>query len=1305
MTDGVSTTISGGLVQGVVGAGTVHIENLVFNNYGVPGASAPTSLAAADDTIQECPYPGLAYFGPGDADFFFGREAAIDRLAHAVRRQGFTSVVGASGSGKSSLVLAGLAPHLASEGSWVFGYFRIATELDRNPFSALARVLVPFYVDTEDATDRLLNTRKLAGLMASGDLGLSDVLTEIRSRNKGRRILLIVDQFEEVFTTIGDEPLRKRFLDVLFGPFLDRHAEGAPQISLVMTLRADFYGRALQDRYLADLMQDHVENVGPMNRMELESAIRNPAAKRGVVFEPGLVETLLERVDTEPGALPLLQFALREMWRRQTRRTLTRTAYDDIGGIEGALAKRAEDRFANETGRDASLEGAFRRLFTRLVAPGDGHADTRRVAAKSELGEAAWSLAQRMADEENRLVVTSAAPGGLEKAELAHEALIPHWPRLAGWLARDRAFRLWLDEIRRSVERWSADSSDEGPLLRSGMLAQAADWLDARRDDLSADEVAFVEASVALKRDQDAREEADRQLELQRQRELAEASERARAEAERRAEIEARARKQAMGRQLSASAANLVGTDYGAALLLAVEATKVDDTIDSRGTLSDLVRKHPNINAYLRQPSPGRYVGARIPQNPGVAFSPDGTLIASIDRIGGAAVDLWDTRLFRRITSLLVGHQDYVTSICFSDDGRFLASASADGVVLWNTADFARVAKLPFQDAGSGLTAEALAIDGQSARLAVGTNAGGDGNAALRIWDISKLEVLCTLKVAGRDHYLTPSFGISRLRFRLDGRSIVVAVQPFKDFRVGRRMIVPKPGVEFGEPPLFPDEGFITVLDINTGKPLSEPWIGGALAVSPDCNTILARNKVGDVTLIYDAERQAHPLPSKSDWGLGAFSGDGRNFCLVEGRELSLIDMAASRIHKAVHPSPDCRFYSIAVSPDGATIATSDSDDAVMLWSLKSGRSVGRRLLEIPQGAGVPPTPLAFSPDSSSVLVANGFSREILVWTMGELHSIASLNASGSAGESSINTLAVLRRPEGATTLVSFENGDVVALDPQLEHGNLVEATRNATALASAGLACVWIAGDASGHVEVFEGSAPGRSMECLPQGEKIKALALDPAGRLAAASGPSGRVRVWAIGDWSLVAELIPPNEYADCERYALAFSMGGERLLGLATGQAVLWEVATGAVVGRFASVDQMWGSKMVGAFSPTEPLFAVSSPFEPGIRLIRSDLVEPHGAPLLHYHGACEVGGAYGLAFSPDGTRLAATYGNGDLVLWDLSTRVATRAACLVANRNLTAFEWERYLPGEPYRNTWDLEFELITDGQSGPNRAVR
>jgi formylglycine-generating enzyme required for sulfatase activity len=501
--EGIKTDVHGGVVQGVIGAQSVVIENLTFYSR---AAEEPAQTADAE-LIGPCPYPGLAYFGPSDADLFFGRDAAITRLAEAVGRQSFTALVGASGSGKSSVVLAGLAPRLHSDraDNWRFSHFRIGTELESNPFLALARALAPLYVASDSDVERLRNTKLLATSLATGELTLRDVFADCRSRNKGRRILLIADQFEEAFTLVEDEAVRHRFIDVLLAGFPDPTAGSVPDICLILTMRADFYGRALRHRPLADALQNHVENLGSMNREELQTAIVRPAENAGVAFESGLVATLLDTVQSKPGGLPLLQFALREMWGRQERKKITRKSYDEIGRVEGALAQRAETVFARLTknGADVAMDNAFHRLFTRLVRHGEDQEDTRRVVERAELGEEVWGLAQRLAGEENRLVVINRlvltnASSARETAEMLHESLIRHWPKLVEWIKADRVFISWLRQIGSGMAIWSAYPDDEGPLLRGGMLAQAKDWLAKRPDDLSHKERAYIEASTAL---------------------------------------------------------------------------------------------------------------------------------------------------------------------------------------------------------------------------------------------------------------------------------------------------------------------------------------------------------------------------------------------------------------------------------------------------------------------------------------------------------------------------------------------------------------------------------------------------------------------------------------------------------------------------------------------------------------------------------------------------------------------------------------------------------------------------------------
>ena len=492
----IAATVNSGTV-GVAGAQEVRIGTQSFiNNF--YSATPQAEIAKPTGPIPPCPYPGLSYFGPDDASRFFGREQAIQALAAAVAKRSFTALVGASGSGKSSVVLAGLAPRLETQGGWRSSYFRIGTEPDKNPFAALARALSPMLGDG-DVVDRMTRAQKLANSLANSDISLAYAVGQCRAANPGKRILLIADQFEEVFTLVPDDGLRERFINALIEAFPDPAQGVPPGICLALTLRADFYNAALRYRPLADRLQDHVENLGPMTRDELREAIVKPAEAVGVGFEPGLVGTILDDVQKRPGSLPLLQFALREMWGRLKTSLMTRAEYDEIGGVEGALAKRAQAIFdvATDGGRNELTVALFRRLFTRLVALGEDAEDTRRIAGRDELGPNAWALAQKLADENNRLVVTSAPDEGKETAEVVHEALIRNWPTMMEWLNLDRAFITWRNRLKPRLDEWRANPSDQGTQVRGGQLATAKDWLVRRGDDLNEEEKAFISNGMA----------------------------------------------------------------------------------------------------------------------------------------------------------------------------------------------------------------------------------------------------------------------------------------------------------------------------------------------------------------------------------------------------------------------------------------------------------------------------------------------------------------------------------------------------------------------------------------------------------------------------------------------------------------------------------------------------------------------------------------------------------------------------------------------------------------------------------------
>ena len=246
-------------------------------------------------------------------------------------------------------------------------------------------------------------------------------------------------------------------------------------------MRADFLGQALQHRELADALQEHTLLLGPMTRSELQRAIEEPARLQGAVLEPGLVDRILDDVGSEPGRLPLLQFALALLWLHQQDGWLTHSTYDAIGGLRGALTDYADEVYLHLS---LPEQQAARQIFLALVEPGFDVLDIRHLATRAEIGDTFWPVVQRLADA--RLVVTNTNAEGNETVELAHEALIREWQRLREWLDANREFRRWQQQMRIAVEHWRQNSEDESTLLFGGRLAEAERWASERPDRRSA---------------------------------------------------------------------------------------------------------------------------------------------------------------------------------------------------------------------------------------------------------------------------------------------------------------------------------------------------------------------------------------------------------------------------------------------------------------------------------------------------------------------------------------------------------------------------------------------------------------------------------------------------------------------------------------------------------------------------------------------------------------------------------------------------------------------------------------------------
>jgi type II secretory pathway predicted ATPase ExeA len=397
-------------------------------------------------------------------------------LTEAVQRQPFVALVGASGSGKSSVVRAGLVPKIRNdrETAWEI-VILVPTD---QPLNALSRALVPLLEPTLDEIDGLAKVARLAEHFRSGTVSLDDTVKRILEKQSGtNRVLIVVDQFEELYTLTSDEESRRRFLDEL----LAVGSSPGSKVTVAITLRGDFVGKAFAYRPLSDRLQGAQINVGPMTSEELESAIRKPAEKMRLEFESGLVQRILHAVGDEPGNLPLLEFALKELWENRRARLLLNETYVGMGELKGALAKKASDFFKNLSPADQKV---LQRVFLRIVRPSESGEDTRRRAAFTELPSEGVELVVKLANE--RLLVTNRSVSGTEQTvEVAHEALISNWSTLRNWVNEDREFLLWRERLNGLFAEWERAKGKEDALLRGSLLSEAQKWFDQRSEDLS----------------------------------------------------------------------------------------------------------------------------------------------------------------------------------------------------------------------------------------------------------------------------------------------------------------------------------------------------------------------------------------------------------------------------------------------------------------------------------------------------------------------------------------------------------------------------------------------------------------------------------------------------------------------------------------------------------------------------------------------------------------------------------------------------------------------------------------------------
>jgi WD40 repeat protein len=636
------------------------------------GRQTTTAFARPVETLIEfcpglrpagvCPYRGLEIFEDEHAHMYFGREAASARLVQRLQEVPFVAVIGVSGSGKSSLVRAGLrraldeapVPGLADLPRCVvrpgtLPALDLALGLAAVPGIGPEALGAAIKVPVEALATGADSSGKVATAVASLTAG---ALAE-KVRAVGRRgLVLIVDQFERLFTECRDTDARGAFIEALLGT-------ASEDIHVVITLRADFYGLALGHAGLGPAVEAGQLTLLPMNEEELLRAIEEPARRLGRTYEAGLARRIAGDVAGRPGDLPLLQFALTELWERDADGgILTAATYDALGfpddqgrplpGVQGAIVRRAEELWRELSDQDKS---AVRRVFLSLVAlSGGAEAEelpvaTSRRALLAELDEPAREFARRLAGPDVRLLTTGREATGEPTVEVAHDALVRAWWRVHRWLRDYHPFVLWRDrELAPFLHRWlRAGSPTDAFLLPEAALPEARRSLEGYPEDLAGPAANFIRASIA------AWEREQRRWKELSQKYLAG---RLAAEAE-------------LTRQQSPGLLQR-------SVLLSVEATRRSPSPEAHRAL----RRSLSI-----LPRPIRRL-AHESRVTALAFSPKGAMLASASDEG--VIEIRDARSFERVDNARCGAK--VNWLAFSSDERLLAAAAADGVHVWDAA-------------------------------------------------------------------------------------------------------------------------------------------------------------------------------------------------------------------------------------------------------------------------------------------------------------------------------------------------------------------------------------------------------------------------------------------------------------------------------------------------------------------------------------------------------------------------------------------------------------------------------------------
>lgn len=895
---------------------------------------------------EMCPYRGLSAFSEKDAPFFFGRENVTEELLKKVHTQTLVPVIGASGSGKSSLVFAGLVKRLRDTGDWQIVHFRPGSR----PLFNLATALVSHQQTDPSRTEGVSEIRNLTTHLHTCENSLWDVVDDILFVEPNQRFLLVADQFEELYTLCRDTQERQAFLDRLIEAI-----HNCGNFTFVLTLRADFLGQALSYRPFADALQYADLKLAPMTKAELQAAIEKPAALLGVTIEERLTERIISAVSAEPGDLPLLEFALTQLWEKQQDAQLTHTAYDEIGGVEAALAC-----YADRVYRQLNFEQQERvqRIFIQLVQPGEGTEDTRRVATRLEVGEENWALVTRLADA--RLVVSGYdEKTGSETIEIVHEALIRRWEKLQQWMQLDRDFRSWQEQLRAAMRTWESSNCDEGALLRGKPLCDAEYWQDKRFLELSCYEKGFIGLSQKLKEQESKKQKRRRQLTIW-------GLSSGLAIALSLAGVALWQWQKAALEEIKAlnatTEAQFTSKQEFDALVTSLKALKKLSQISPLAVIFDNKARIQQETSDLLQEAVykvkerNRWIGHED-EITDVSFSPDGQIIVTASK--DQTVKLWN--LAGKQITTLKGHTGLVQSVRFSPDQKIIATASWDNTVKLWTISGQLITTLNAHQAS--VYSVSFSPNNQSI-----ATADSDGN--VKIWNLNG-ELVNTFKAHN-------NLAIYSISFSPDSQKIATAsadrtvklwnlkaeeLQTFKGHKDWVWSVNFSPNGEMIATASGDGTAKLWNLDGTEIKSLnSHNDAVTSISFSPD-GEMIATTSTDKTTILWNKKgEKLQTLSGHQNWVWSAsFSPDSQTIATVsKDRSVKLWQIQGKKLQ--VIPAHQSAIYSANFSSDGQQIATASWDKTVKIWT-KSGQ-----LINILPKHNSPVTDVSFAPDGQQIV-------------------------------------------------------------------------------------------------------------------------------------------------------------------------------------------------------------------------------------------------------------------------------------------------------------------------------------------------